>query len=251
MLTLTTRFSRSLTCNAGAHGSTCTRNIPNTASVIERMFAFNGVEMPEKFDAPVVLGVDPGLTRCGIGVVRGPAVAPELIAYDCVRTSAELPLPQRLAELHRQIVLAISTYRPQVLAIEQVLFSVNVRTAMATGQAAGVVMLAAAQANLTVATYTPTEVKLSVTGSGRADKDAMMRLVAQQFKLSTPPKPADAADALALALTHLARQRREQLETSDVQQAIAHVERDAKRAQQAGWENHPLVRAQMTANERR
>ncbi|MEX2533597.1 MAG: crossover junction endodeoxyribonuclease RuvC [Nitriliruptoraceae bacterium] len=207
--------------------------------------------MPKKFDTPVVLGIDPGLTRCGIGVVRGPAVAPELIAYDCVRTAANLPLPQRLAELHRHIAAAIATYTPHVLAIEQVLFSVNVRTAMATGHAAGVVMLAAAQANIVVATYTPTEVKLSVTGSGRADKDAMMRLVAQQFKLATPPKPADAADALAIALTHLARARRDNLEHADLKQAIAHVERDAQRASHAGWENHPLVRAQTTTNELR
>ena len=224
---------------------------PNTASVIERMFAFDGVEMSAKSDATVVLGVDPGLTRCGIGVVRGPAVAPELIAYDCVRTQTQLPLARRLAELHQHLVAAIATHRPHVVAIEQVLFSVNVRTAMATGQAAGVVMLAAAQANLDVATYTPTEVKLSVTDSGRADKDAMMRLVAQQFKLASPPKPADAADALAIALTHLARQRREQHETPDVKRSIAQLERDARQASKGGWENHPLVRAQTATNESR
>lgn len=193
---------------------------------------------------PTVLGVDPGLTRCGIGIVRGPAVAPELVAYSCVRTATDLPLPQRLAELHTHIADAIATYMPDVLAIEQVLFSVNVRTAMATGQAAGVVMLAAANAGIPVATYTPTEVKLSVTGSGRADKDAMMRLVAQQFKLAAPPKPADAADALAIALTHLARERRHTQQVSGVKQAVRDAERDARTRSKAGWENHPLVRSQ-------
>jgi len=197
---------------------------------------------------PIVLGIDPGLTRCGIGVVRGPAVAPELVAYDCVRTAPDLTLPQRLDALYTQISAIIATYTPDIVAIEQVLFSVNVRTAMATGQAAGVVMLAAAKAGLAVATYTPTEVKLSVTGSGRADKDAMMRLVAQQFKLATPPKPADAADALAIALTHLARARRDERVPNDAKKVVQDAERNAKQVSQAGWENHPLVRAQTTPN---
>jgi crossover junction endodeoxyribonuclease RuvC len=205
--------------------------------------------MPKPLDMPVVLGIDPGLTRCGIGVVKGPAVAPELIAYDCVRTGTNLALPERLDALYTHIEAVIATYRPDVVAIEQVLFSVNVRTAMATGQAAGVVMLAAAKAHLPVATYTPTEVKLAVTGSGRADKDAMMRLVAQQFKLSAPPKPADAADALAIALTHLARARRHDRPDDQRNGVLSHAEQAARQATKAGWENNPLVRAQLAANE--
>lgn len=222
----------------------------NAASVIERMFVSrrDGTGMAHPQTPLTVLGVDPGLTRCGLGVVRGPAVAPELVTYSCVRTAKERALPERLAELHTHISEAIATYKPDVLAIEQVLFSVNVRTAMATGQAAGVVMLAAAHATVPVATYTPTEVKLSVTGSGRADKDAMIRLVAQQFKLAAPPKPADAADALAIALTHLARQRRHDQPTTTAKQAVRDAEHDARKARSAGWENHPLVRAQTAKN---
>jgi crossover junction endodeoxyribonuclease RuvC len=207
--------------------------------------------MAKPLDRLVVLGVDPGLTRCGIGVVRGPAVAPELVTYACVRTATDLPLAERLAALHTHIVTAIATHQPTVLAIEQVLFSVNVRTAMATGQAAGVVMLAAAQAGIPVATYTPTEVKLAVTGSGRADKDAVMRLMAHQFKLAAPPKPADAADALAIALTHLAHGRRHTHQLAATTQVVRDAERDAKQATKAGWENNPLVRAHTAANEAR
>lgn len=154
-----------------------------------------------------VLGVDPGLTRCGLGVVEGPASAPVLVATELVRTPREDPLEVRLDALHRAVAGAIERYRPHAMAVERVLFSSNVRSAMATGQAAGVALLAAAQAGLAVAPYSPNDVKLTVAGHGGADKDEVGRMVALQLGLHRAPRPADIADALAIALTHLARAR--------------------------------------------
>ncbi len=155
----------------------------------------------------VVLGVDPGLTRCGIGVVAGPPGRPVHVGHDCVRTAPDVPLEQRLATLHDGIAAAIATHRPVLVAVERVLFSKNVRTAMATGHAAGVVMLAAAQAGLPVVQLTPTDVKASVAGDGAADKDGVARMVVAQLALASTPRPADAADALAIALAALSRMR--------------------------------------------
>lgn len=159
-------------------------------------------------DAPaVVLGIDPGLTRCGIGVVAGPPGQPRHVDHDCVRTAADQPLAARLLAIHAGVTTAIATHRPSLVAVERVLFSKNVRTAMATGHAAGVVMLAAAQAGLPVIELTPTDVKASVAGDGTADKDGMARMVVAQLGLADTPRPADAADALAVALAALVRVR--------------------------------------------
>lgn len=154
-----------------------------------------------------VLGVDPGLTRCGIGVVEGPPAAPVLVAKELVRTPREDPLEMRLDALHRAVAGAIERYRPDAIAVERVLFSSNVRSAMATGQAAGVALLAAAQSGVPVTPYSPNDVKLTVAGHGGADKAEVGRMVALQLKLTAVPTPADLADALAIALTHLARCR--------------------------------------------
>ncbi len=150
-----------------------------------------------------VLGLDPGLTRCGIGVVDGPVGAPTLVAAECLRTPKELPTEQRLAALHDGIAAAIAEHRPHAVAVERVLFSVNVHSAMATGQAAGIALLCAAQAGLAVTAYSPNEVKAAVAGHGSADKDAVGRMVAAQLRLAEVPRPPDVADALAIALTHL------------------------------------------------
>lgn len=154
-----------------------------------------------------VLGIDPGLTRCGIGVVEGPPADPVLVAKELVRTPREDPLEVRLDALHRAVAGAIEHYRPHAIAVERVLFSSNVRSAMATGQAAGVALLAAAQAGIPVTPYSPNDVKLTVAGHGGADKHEVGRMVAMQLGLSTAPRPADVADALAIALTHLAQLR--------------------------------------------
>lgn len=152
-----------------------------------------------------VLGIDPGLTRCGLGVIEGPVSRPTTVAVDVIRTDRESPVHVRLSRLHDAVAAAISRHRPDVVACERVLFSVNTRTAMAVGQAAGVALLAAAQAGVAVASYSPNEVKLCVAGHGGATKDAVGRMVAAQLRLGDVPEPADAADALAVALCHLAR----------------------------------------------
>lgn len=163
--------------------------------------------MPTSRAPAVVLGIDPGLTRCGIGVVSGPPGRPTHVHHGCVTTGTDLPLEQRLARLHDAVVDAITRHAPVLVAIERVLFSKNVRTAMGTGHAAGVAMLAAAQAGLSVVQLTPTDVKASVAGDGAADKDGVARMVVAQLGLAAPPRPADAADALAVALAALVRLR--------------------------------------------
>lgn len=185
----------------------------------------------------VVLGVDPGLTRCGLGVVTGPAARPRLLAVDCVRTSASQPTEQRLLRVHDALLEVIERHRPDAVAVERVLFSGNARTAMATGQAAGAALLAAARAGLSVTAYSPNEVKLTVTGSGAADKDAVARLVAAQLSLTAPPAPADVADALAVALTHLARARMAAaVAGTPAATALAAAEQQAARAARGGWQ---------------
>lgn len=163
--------------------------------------------MPSARPPAVVLGVDPGLTRCGIGVVSGPPGRPVHVRHDCVRTATDLPLEQRLARLHDAVATAIAAHRPALVAVERVLFSKNVRTAMGTAHAAGVAMLAAAQADVPVVQLTPTDVKASVAGDGGADKDGVARMVVAQLGLDAAPRPADAADALAVALAALVRMR--------------------------------------------
>jgi len=157
--------------------------------------------------ADVVLGVDPGLTRCGLGVVAGPPARPVHRHHGCITTTADTPLEERLAQVHAGVADAIALHRPVLVAVERVLFSRNVRTAMATGHAAGVVMLAAAHAGIPVVQLTPTDVKASVAGDGGADKDGVSRMVVAQLGLDAPPRPADAADALAVALAALVRLR--------------------------------------------
>jgi crossover junction endodeoxyribonuclease RuvC len=188
-------------------------------------------------DTFVVLGVDPGLTRCGLGIVAGPTARPRLVAQDCIRTDPALPLERRLLALHDAIGAAIAAHRPDAVAVERVLFSTNVRTAMATGQAAGVALLAAAAAGVPVTAYSPTDVKRTVAGSGTADKAAVARLVGAQLSLAAPPRPADVADALAVALTHLARSRLAvAAERTGAGAELAAAEQAAGRDARGGWE---------------
>ena len=185
----------------------------------------------------VVLGVDPGLTRCGIGVVVGPSGRPRVRDQQCVRTTPDTPLEHRLLAVHDRIIGAIEEHRPTAVAVERVLFSNNVRTAMATGQSAGVALLAAARSGVPVTSYSPTEIKLTVAGSGSADKEAVGRLVAAQLGLDTVPEPADVADALAVALTHLARSRMAAAAAATpAASALADAHVHASKAARGGWE---------------
>lgn len=153
-----------------------------------------------------VLGVDPGLTRCGVGIVEGaPGRQCRMIIADVVRTPVDDPLPDRLLALDREIRELIATHRPDTVAVEKVFSQHNVRTVMGTAQAGAIAVLAAASAGLPVGMYTPSEVKAAVTGSGQADKKQITAMVTRLLRLDTPPRPADAADALALAICHIWR----------------------------------------------
>jgi len=153
-----------------------------------------------------VLGVDPGLTRCGVGVVEGAAGRPlRLVAVDVLRTPPESDVAQRLLRLCAALEDAIAAHRPDVVAVERVFSQHNVRTVMGTAQAAAVAILAAARAGVPVALHTPSEVKAAVTGSGRADKAQVTTMVTRLLRLPDRPRPADAADALALAICQLWR----------------------------------------------
>ncbi len=153
-----------------------------------------------------VLGVDPGMTRCGIGVVDGGAGRRlELVHVDVVRTPADEEIGLRLLAQSDGIAAAIATHHPDVVAVERVFSQQNVRTVMGTAQVAGLAIVAATRAGVPVALHTPSEVKASVTGSGTADKAQVTAMVTRLLRLTVAPKPADAADALALAICHLWR----------------------------------------------
>ena len=150
-----------------------------------------------------VLGVDPGLTRCGLGVVDGGAGrSVSCVAVDVLRTPPAAELGERLLALADLVEQWIATHRPDVVAVERVFSQHNVRTAMGTAQAGGVVALVAARAGLPVTFHTPSEVKAAVTGSGQAGKQQVTNMVTRLLALPERPKPADAADALALAICH-------------------------------------------------
>ncbi|TSB18913.1 crossover junction endodeoxyribonuclease RuvC [Streptomyces sp. NBC_01525] len=153
-----------------------------------------------------VLGVDPGLTRCGVGVVDGAVGRPLTMAgVGVIRTPADADIADRLVLVERGIEQWLDEHRPQYVAVERVFSQHNVRTVMGTAQASAVAMLCAARRGLPVALHTPSEVKAAVTGSGRAGKEQVGAMVTRLLRLDAPPKPADAADALALAICHIWR----------------------------------------------
>ena len=154
-----------------------------------------------------VLGIDPGVSRCGYGAVARREGALHARACGVIRTSPADPLPDRLRALADELGALVAELRPSAVAVERVLFQANVRTAMSVGQASGVALVVAARAGVPVTQYSPNEVKLAVTGDGRADKRAVQTMVTRLLGLADVPKPPDAADALALACCHLGRSR--------------------------------------------
>jgi crossover junction endodeoxyribonuclease RuvC len=162
-----------------------------------------------------VLGIDPGVSRCGYGCVARVGGVDESITAGVITTLPSEPLPDRLAALDGELRALLGELGPKaaahdpltapVVAVERLFFQVNARTAMSVGQASGLVLAAAAQAGWTVVQYTPNEVKQAVAGYGAATKEQVQRMVASLLRLAEPPRPADTADALALALCHLAR----------------------------------------------
>ncbi|MFI9346186.1 crossover junction endodeoxyribonuclease RuvC [Streptomyces sp. NPDC052773] len=184
-----------------------------------------------------VLGVDPGLTRCGVGVVEGVPGRPlTMLGVGVVRTPVDAELGDRLVAVEQGIERWLDEHRPEFVAVERVFSQHNVRTVMGTAQASAVAMLCAARRGIPVALHTPSEVKAAVTGSGRADKAQVGAMVTRLLRLAAPPKPADAADALALAICHIwrapAQNRLQQAVAQNrLQQAVA--QHAAARAAQA------------------
>jgi len=164
-----------------------------------------------------VLGIDPGLSRCGYGAVRRVADGQgrvagglrrgagglEAVAAGVITTPPDEALPDRLAALGDELALLLAQLRPDVVAVERVLFQTNARTAMAVGQASGLALAAAARSRVAVVQYSPNEVKLAVTGYGSATKAQVQAMVQSMLGLADRPRPADVADALALAICHL------------------------------------------------
>lgn len=154
-----------------------------------------------------MLGLDPGLTCAGYGVVDQKDGRLVVVDHGAIRTTPAEGVPARLADLYLHLTELIGRFEPEGVAVERVLFNSNARTAMSVGQAAGIALLAAAQAGCEVAEYTPNEVKMSVTGYGGADKRQVQQMVTRLLAMDEPPRPADAADALGLAITHLHARR--------------------------------------------
>ena len=185
-----------------------------------------------------VLGVDPGLTRCGVGVVDSlPGRRARMVAVGVIRSDADLSTDLRLLKIAEGLDAWLDEHVPDVVAVERVFAQHNVGTVMGTAQAAGLAMVAAARRGVPVALHTPSEVKAAVTGSGRADKAQVTTMITRILDLDAAPKPADAADALALAVCHLWRpagalQGGDRHELTPAQRAWAAAEQSAKAAKQ-------------------
>lgn len=149
-----------------------------------------------------ILGIDPGIGRTGWGVIDVIRGKPVVVEYDCFETKANGELAERIRLVYEELLRLLDTYQPDAVAIEELFFNTNAKTALIVGQARGVVLLAAAQKNLQIATYTPLEVKVAVAGYGKAEKAQVEKMVITLLKLTKKPKHDDAADALAVAITH-------------------------------------------------
>lgn len=159
-----------------------------------------------------VLGVDPGTATTGYGIVEETMNGLQALDYGVITTSSKLAMPERLQIIYRDLLALAQKWEPETAAVEEVYFSVNVRTAMSVGQARGVAILALADAELEVAEYNPSMVKQAITGYGKADKRQMQEMVRMLLGLSEVPRPDDAADALATAICHLHSARLRALE---------------------------------------
>jgi crossover junction endodeoxyribonuclease RuvC len=151
----------------------------------------------------IVLGIDPGTAITGFGVVRGDARAPMLVECGVLRTSAQAPLPTRLAEIFEGITELIERHRPDALAVEDAFYSKNVRTTLVLGHARGVILLAGERAGVAIHEYAPAAIKKAVVGTGSATKEQVQFMIAKLLRLKTAPQPSDAADGVAAALTLL------------------------------------------------
>ena len=177
-----------------------------------------------------VMGVDPGLARCGVVIVDGDGGRASLAAQHLIRTSSDRAAGQRLIEVSDSVTELLALWTPDVLAIERLLFNANARTAMTVAHAVGVILLAAARAGVEVVDYTPTQVKATVTGYGDAEKAQVKYLITAQLRLESAPSSVDVSDAAAVALCHLWRANR----TAHAGGDDAHSSRLAAALAQAG-----------------
>jgi crossover junction endodeoxyribonuclease RuvC len=177
-----------------------------------------------------VLGIDPGLTRCGVGVVDGSVGRPlTMVDVGVIRTSSTLPIAERLVSIEKGLDAWIEEHRPDAVAVERVFARSDSSTIMGTAQASGIALVVAARRGLPIALHTPSEVKAAVSGNGRADKAQVGAMVVRILRLSELPTPADAADALALAITHVWRgSATTRLEAAAAQARAAHRRTPAK-----------------------
>jgi crossover junction endodeoxyribonuclease RuvC len=150
----------------------------------------------------IIMGIDPGIGRVGWGLISENNFKQNLIEVGCLETDPKLPEEKRLKQVHIFIRELIQKYKPDVAAVESLFFTTNAKTAISVGQARGVILLAIADENVTLFSYTPLQVKQSISGYGKADKNQVQQMVKSLLKLPQIPKPDDAADALAIALTH-------------------------------------------------
>ena len=151
----------------------------------------------------LVLGIDPGTAITGYGLVKGEGDDLTLVAYGAITTSSDWPLPERLQRIYQELTALIEDQQPTAVAVEELFFSKNVRTALSVGQARGVALLAAANAGLPIHEYTPLQVKQAIAGYGRATKDQVQQMVRMLLALDSVPQPDDAADAIAVAICHI------------------------------------------------
>ena len=151
----------------------------------------------------LVLGIDPGTAITGYGLVKGEDDELTLVTYGAITTSSDWPLPERLQRIYQELAALIEDQQPTAVAVEELFFSKNVRTALSVGQARGVALLAAANAGLPIHEYTPLQVKQAIVGYGRATKDQVQQMVRMLLALDSVPQPDDAADAIAVAICHI------------------------------------------------
>lgn len=149
-----------------------------------------------------ILGVDPGIGRCGWAVIDAKNSNFKTLDYGCIETSPKSEVGERISQIHTEILSIIKKHSPKVLAIEELFFGNNSKTALVVGQARGVIILAGSQNKLSITSYTPLEVKIALTGYGKAEKSQVGQMVKTILKLKAVPKPDDTADALAIALTY-------------------------------------------------
>ncbi|RBP99287.1 crossover junction endodeoxyribonuclease RuvC [Bifidobacterium xylocopae] len=190
----------------------------------------------------IVFGVDPGLTRCGVGVIEAEASRKlSFVHVDVIRSAPELSQDLRLLAIYDGLADQIDEFSPDVVSIERVFAQANRNTVLGTAQAAGLAMLAAAQRGIPVALHTPTEAKLAVTGNGQAEKIQVERMVARLLRLDRLPKPADAADALAQAICHALRPAGA-LQGGEREQHLTQAQRQWAQAQQRTKRRGPVQR---------